>query len=274
MISRREGSAFWFFAIFTAVPAWLGWLNTTTPLPLLATLALAFVALSLWHARIGAGITVVRSSGARRLRPKRGGALERRLLDVVEELAVAARLPVPAVFVLDDPCINALSSCRRPTDAAIAVTRGALRQLTRAELQALVAHEVAHLVRGDARTRARFLGFRIALDDVAELFAPERRRFGFVRAVSGPVGDAVETRVSVQRDVEADAMAVALLRDPGSLVACLRKVAADPDRGRLRCDSPLRHISFAGDPTYEKPDHPDNRLETRIRALQASFGVA
>src|SRR5690606_33180588 len=84
--------------------------------------------------------------------------LHRRLRDVTEETAIAAGVPVPALYVLDDPSINALAAGESPALAAVLVTRGALERLERAELQGVVAHEIAHIVGGDSASNAQLAG--------------------------------------------------------------------------------------------------------------------
>lgn len=251
-------------------------LGRLVPLGLVA-LVLLVLALGSVQMRTSVGVAVVSSCGARGAR--RTAPSERRLLGVVEEVALAARLPCPVVFVFDrEDGINALSACSKPTDAAIAVTRGALEQLSRAELQAMVAHELTHVMQGDMRLDLRRQWIQLAILDVCRRLE-ETLLFPFVKLFLEPLthwlGDKLVARGTGQSDVLADATAVKLLCDPVSLASCLRKIAADPERGRLRsCGSALREISFVGDPTGDEPNQPRDRLETRIRALQTSFGVA
>ena len=83
---------------------------------------------------------------------------ERRLVNVVEEMAIAAGLPVPALYVLpEQQGINAFAAGYSPDRSVVAVTRGALDRLTRDELQGVVAHEYSHVLNGDARLNVRLL---------------------------------------------------------------------------------------------------------------------
>jgi Zn-dependent protease with chaperone function len=83
----------------------------------------------------------------------------RRLRNVVEEIAIASSVPVPQIFVLDDEsAINAFAAGYAPSDAAIAVTRGALNRLNRDELQGVIAHEFSHVLNGDMRLNIRLIG--------------------------------------------------------------------------------------------------------------------
>src|SRR5512144_2043815 len=83
---------------------------------------------------------------------------ERRLVNVAEEMAIAAGLPVPALYVLPgESGINAFAAGLAPDQAVVAVTRGALDRLGRDELQGVVAHEYSHILNGDARLNVRLL---------------------------------------------------------------------------------------------------------------------
>ncbi|GAB3844134.1 hypothetical protein GCM10029963_20280 [Micromonospora andamanensis] len=83
----------------------------------------------------------------------------RRLRNVVEEMALASGVPVPEVFVLpEETAINAFAAGWTPSDAAVAVTRGALQRLNRDELQGVIAHEFSHVVNGDMRLNIRLMG--------------------------------------------------------------------------------------------------------------------
>ena len=83
---------------------------------------------------------------------------QKRLLDVVEEMALAAGVPVPPVYVLEEPGINAFAAGYAPGDAVVAVSQGCLNYLTRDELQGVVAHEFSHILNGDMRLNIRLIG--------------------------------------------------------------------------------------------------------------------
>jgi Zn-dependent protease with chaperone function len=111
------------------------------------------------YARLARGGSYVcESLGARRVDPTTRSRLERRLLNVVEEMAIASGVPLPAVHVLDgEPGINAFAAGYEIDRAAIAVTHGALENLDRDELQAVVAHEFSHILNGDMRLNTRLI---------------------------------------------------------------------------------------------------------------------
>src|SRR2546428_6298320 len=103
--------------------------------------------------------SVVLGLGGQLLDPNTNDPHQRRLLNVVEEMAIASGVPVPAVYLLpDEPGINALAVGLDASRSAIAVTDGCLKLLTRDELQGVVAHEFSHLLNGDSRINLRLLG--------------------------------------------------------------------------------------------------------------------
>ncbi|MEZ5503134.1 MAG: M48 family metalloprotease [Halioglobus sp.] len=105
-----------------------------------------------WLQLSAGGKAVAESMGGTRIVPQSRDAAERRCLNVVEEMALAANMPVPAVYVLNDERgINAFAAGVTPADAVVAVTRGSIEQLRRHELQGVIAHEFSHILNGDMR---------------------------------------------------------------------------------------------------------------------------
>ena len=105
------------------------------------------------------GSKVAEQLGGTRVGPDTQDPLKRRLRNVVEEMAIASGVPVPQVYVLErEAGINAFAAGYSPANAAIAVTRGALVNLDRAELQGVVAHEFSHVLNGDMRLSTRLIG--------------------------------------------------------------------------------------------------------------------
>src|SRR5262245_51734759 len=113
-------------------------------------------------ARGGGHVAV--SLGGTRVTGDGNDPLERRLVNVVEEMALASGVPVPEVYVLQqESAINAFAAGRTSTDAAIAVTRGALERLTRSELQGVIAHEFSHVLNGDIRLNQQLIGLSFGI---------------------------------------------------------------------------------------------------------------
>ncbi|GIW95835.1 MAG: hypothetical protein KatS3mg110_3876 [Pirellulaceae bacterium] len=124
------------------------------------TLSVVFAgsAYKIWELRAG-GQQIARYLGGRPVLPNTTDLAERRLLNVVEEMALAAGLSPPPVFVLDEEeSINAFAAGYSPDDAVIGVNRGTLLYLTRDELQGVIAHEFSHILNGDMRLNLRLVG--------------------------------------------------------------------------------------------------------------------
>lgn len=137
----------------TPPPRWFHEINLLVPLLLVVGGAWVEGA----DLRHGGAQALVGRIAARPVDPMR--PLERRLRNCVEEVSVAAGLPVPRVHVLDDDAINAMAVGFTPTDAALVFTRGALERLSRDELQGIVAHEMGHVAAGDMRLNTQLLGW-------------------------------------------------------------------------------------------------------------------
>ncbi|MEM6280115.1 MAG: M48 family metalloprotease, partial [Verrucomicrobiota bacterium] len=106
----------------------------------------------------GGGAVVARELGGREVDLNTTDFHERRLLNVVEEMAIASGVPVPTVFVMDrEDSINAFAAGKTTSDAVIGVTRGCMTLLTRDELQGVVAHEFSHILNGDMRLNIRLM---------------------------------------------------------------------------------------------------------------------
>lgn len=191
------------------------------------------------------GASIAIGLGGRRI-PGRGASPgERRLLNVVEEMAIASGMPVPACFVLEDPGINAFAAGNNPKDAVIGVTRGALDLLTRDELQGVVAHEFSHIGNGDMRMNLRLIGAVAGLLALTQLgyllirIAPRGRdgaKVGIPMMAAGAVvivfglggvffSRVIQASISRQREYLADASAVQFTRNPLGLSGALQKVA-------------------------------------------------
>jgi len=184
---------------------------------------------------------------------------ERRLLNIVEELAIVYRTTPPAVLVLDnEPGINALAAGLTPQDSIIVVTAGAMMQLNREQLQGVIAHEYSHLVNGDTRLGTRLSSILWALDGVHSLSRwiilwgfeeVECRSAAFLYGyllifvgmivwpfgLIGTLGAALlSLAICRSREELADAEAVSHARNPQGLADAMRRVMGHPHHGRLR----------------------------------------
>ena len=194
------------------------------------------------------------------------GLLERRFANVVREMNIASGHPaLPAAWVLPkDDAINAFAAGWGSDDAVVAVTRGALERLTRAELQGVVAHEFSHLVHGDTRLNMRLIGLVWGLQmiwglglSLWERDSDGRRGFGAlfglgliaVGSLGWVAGRLLQAAVSRQREFLADASAVKYTRVVDGLGGALRKIAEQQLQGRAGLQSPhaasLAHLLLA-----------------------------
>ncbi|HWK55637.1 MAG TPA: M48 family metalloprotease, partial [Hyphomicrobiales bacterium] len=105
------------------------------------------------------GKAVAQGLGGRLLNVNTRNMEERKVLNVVEEMAIAAGVPVPQVYLLEEAGINAFAAGHTPQDAVIGVTRGCIALLDRDELQGVIAHEFSHIFNGDMRLNLRLIGW-------------------------------------------------------------------------------------------------------------------
>ncbi|NLU78714.1 M48 family metallopeptidase [Micromonospora sp. HNM0581] len=223
----------------------------------------------------------------------------RRLRNVVEEMALASGVPVPEVYVLpEETAINAFAAGWTPSDAAVAVTRGALQRLNRDELQGVIAHEFSHVVNGDMRLNIRLMGllFGILFLTVigrglarAGVIGGGRSRgdnsggsaaplalVGLALLVAGYVGvlagRLIQASVSRQREFLADASAVQYTRQTRGIAGALKKIGGLTDGSELRSAKrdEVGHMLFGeAARTSWFATHPP--LADRIKALEPSF---
>ena len=221
--------------------------------------------------------------------------LRRRLINVVEEMAIASGTPVPEIFVLEqEQAINAFAAGFRPADAAVAVTQGALERLDRAELQGVVAHEFSHIVNGDMRLNLRLMGVSFGILALALLGrwllrstryrsrATRNRGAAFALALAlilivvGSIGlffaRLIKAGVSRRRETLADSSAVQFTRDPLGLAEALKKIGGYTGQLSSRDSEEIAHMLFSrGSKAFRGwfATHPP--LDERIQALDPSF---
>ena len=124
------------------------------------------------------GESVALMLGGQVIDPQTTSLSERRLLNVVEEMALAAGIHVPPVYVLENEAgINAFAAGRNPNDAVVAVSRGCLDYLTREELQGVIAHEFSHILNGDMRLNLRLIGIVHGIRPLDHRLLPDTYRW-------------------------------------------------------------------------------------------------
>lgn len=205
-----------------------------------------------WQLREG-GIALANLLGAREILPDSSNPADRRLRNVIEEMAIASGIPVPRTFVMEqESAINALVAGYRPTEAVLVVTRGALDTLTREELQGVIAHEFSHIFNADMRLNMRLIAVLagiLAIGKVGELLLHANTRTRFFNRRSGKneaagvffliilglgmmvigyiglfFGRLIKAAISRQRELLADASSVQFTRNPSGIANALIKI--------------------------------------------------
>lgn len=193
----------------------------------------------------GGGKVVAESLGGRPVARDTEDPLERRLLNVVDEMAIAAGTPVPPVYVLShEKGINAFAAGLTPGDAVLGITRGAVVQLDRDELQGVIGHEFSHILRGDMRLNVRLMGMihGILMLGLIGQYLLRSMRVGR-RGARGaaPVlalgaglmvvgyggtffGNLIKAAVGRQREFLADAGSVQFTRNPLGIAGALKRI--------------------------------------------------
>lgn len=215
----------------------------------------------------GGGARVAELLQGRLLQPGSRELHEQRILNVVEEMAIASGTPVPPVYVLEEPGINAFAAGYAPSDAVIGITRGAIETLSRDELQGVIAHEFSHILHGDMRLNIRLIGVLhgiLVLGIMGEYLLRStrhsRRRskdsgniavVGLALLVIGYAGtffgNLIKAAVSRQREFLADASAVQYTRNPAGIAGALKRIGGSAVGSQL--DNPaaaeISHALFS-----------------------------
>jgi heat shock protein HtpX len=218
------------------------------------------------------------------------------LYNVVEGLAIAAGLPAPRCYVIDDTAPNAFAAGRKPETAVICVTTGILEKLNRVELEGVIAHEMSHIKNFDVRLQTLVVvmaGIVALLSDWmlrSFMWGGGRRRGGRSRSGSGGAGGIltlvglalavlspfiatiIHLAVSRKREFLADASGAMLTRYPAGLASALRKISADTEpleaankaTAHLYIVNPLKNIKGGVNKLFST--HPP--IEERIAALE------
>ncbi len=238
----------------------------------------------------GGGGVVARSLGGVRIGRDTTDLQRKRLHNVVEEMAIASGVPMPEIYVLEQEAgINAFAAGHTPANAAVTVTQGALDNLTRDQLQGVIAHEFSHILNGDMRLNIQLMGWVFGLFVVALIgrlilqFSPRGGRrsagaalaVGFAIMVLGYVGlffgRLLQAAVSRQRERLADASGVQFTRNPEGLKDALIKIATLPEGSALTAADAEQaaHMFFAEGLSRMFATHPP--LMDRIKELDPHF---
>jgi Zn-dependent protease with chaperone function len=237
----------------------------------------------------GGGDAVATMLGGRKVDRQTQDPDERRLVNVVEEMAIASGLPVPRLYVLDGEAgMNAFAAGFTPDRSVVAVTRGALQGLDRDELQGVVAHELSHILNADTRLSTRLMAMvggltvlalvgKIALRGDTGRGSDKGRGIslgiGLSLLLAGSIGAffgrLIRLAVSRQREFLADAAAVQFTRNPGGLSRALEKIGKQGSHLSTPEAMEASHLFFAegvgGFLSGLMATHPP--LEERIRRI-------
>lgn len=224
----------------------------------------------------GGGPVIAAHLGGRLLDRGTTDFAEKRLLNVVEEMAIASGTPVPPVFVLDsEPGINAFAAGHTPNDAVIGITRGAIDTLSRDELQGVIAHEFSHILNGDMRLNLRLIGILygiLVLSLIGQFiiramwYAPRSRSdkgggglyllgvgvgLIIIGSVGSLFGNLIKSAVTRQREYLADASAVQFTRNPGGIAGALKRMLGLTTGSRVSSpNAPEASHMFFGQATF------------------------
>lgn len=211
----------------------------------------------------GGGARVAEMMNGRLLVAGTGDLQEQRLMNVVEEMAIASGTPVPPVYVLEEAGINAFAAGYSPSDAVIGVTRGAIETLNREQLQGVIAHEFSHILHGDMRINIRLIGILhgIMVLGIIGYYLMRGSSFRSRSKDSGGIvmlglgllvigyvgtffGNLIKAAVSRQREFLADASAVQFTRNPHGIATALMRIGQHAQRSYMAHPS-SREISHA-----------------------------
>lgn len=237
------------------------------------------------------GAAIARNLGGTEIPARSTDLQHQRLRNVVEEIAIASGVPVPKIFVLEHEAgINAFAAGFHTADAAVAVTRGALEQLSRDELQGVIAHEFSHILNGDMRLNLRLIGWLAGITLLAvfgRILMRVRGRnaggvvmFGVALLVIGSIGlfcaRLIKAGISRKREYLADASAVQFTRQSTGIAGALKTIASHSHGSRLSATDgeEVSHLLFGDGVGYSAlfATHPP--LEQRIAALEPGFKLA
>jgi Zn-dependent protease with chaperone function len=227
--------------------------------------------------------------------------LHKKILNIVEEMAIASGTPVPQVYILNEQGINAFAAGWKTTNAVIGITQGALERLNRDELQGVIAHEFSHIFNGDMRLNIRLIAVLHGILMIGMLGRMILRSLRYVRSsrnskgggqaalvilgIGGALavvgytgtffGNWIKSLISRQREFLADASAVQFTRSDEGIANALKKIGgAIPGSAILAAAvDEYSHAYFAlGDTTFSLfsfSTHPP--LKQRIMRIQPAW---
>jgi heat shock protein HtpX len=270
--------------------------------PILTIIALIIGSVQSLISYYGGAALVLASAHARQLAadsPK-----HQMVLDVVQEMALASRMPAPRAYIIDDPAPNAFATGRDPQHSVICVTQGLVDEMDREELQGVLGHEMAHIRDYDIRTMTMIAVLVGGVAMLADFFMrwsffggfgsrDDRDNDGrgeagpiiaivvFVLAILAPLfSQLIAMAVSRQREYLADALSVEFTRNPRALLRALEHIArteaplANASRGiaHLFIVNPLESVGDRGEGFFDNLISTHPPLSRRIQRLRELIG--
>jgi heat shock protein HtpX len=223
--------------------------------------------------------TVLSAVGAREADPQQF----QQLYNIVQTLAIGDGLPMPKVYIIDDPSPNAFATGRDPKHAAVTVTTGLLQMMNREELEGVLSHEMSHVKNYDVRLLlvvTTMIGLAALLASVVWRGAfsfRSRNSQAIFTVIAVLVGPLMQLALSRQRESLADASGVELTRNPAGLLSALKKIAANEQPMKnfnhavaaMCIDNPKEHHGSFFNHLFDT--HPP--IEERIAALEKIAAV-
>jgi Zn-dependent protease with chaperone function len=246
----------------------------------------------------GGGRSVAEAMGGRLLSGNTTDPDERKILNVVEEMAIASGTAVPPVYLIEEESINAFAAGYHPQDAVIGITRGCIQNLSRDELQGVIAHEFSHVFHGDMRINMklvsllygilvigligefliRMAGNRSASRSSKDNSPAALLALGLGLLVVGYTGiffgNLIKSAVSRQREFLADASAVQFTRNPEGIAGALKKIGGNAYGSELRNEhaAEFSHMYFGqGVKSFLTLMSTHPPLDERIKRIQPNW---
>lgn len=248
-----------------------------------------------WMQLKAGGAVVAEGLGGVRISADSTDPTERKVLNVVEEMAIASGIPVPPVYLLEESSINAFAAGGRIDNAVIGVTRGCINALSRDELQGVMAHEFSHIVHGDMGLNIRLMSVLNGILFISIIgnfimrgafFSGSSRRnnnggatlaLGLGLIVVGYVGvffgNLIKASVSRQREFLADASAVQFTRNPAGISGALKKIAGYSEGTEISHPraQEASHMFFGSALSLSSMMATHPPLDVRIKRIDPSF---
>ena len=284
-----------FVASYLTEPSWnLFWLTGAGTVGVVTLASLGRIA-----SLSSGGSVVAESLGGQLICPNTNDPQQRRILNIVEEMAIASGTPVPPVYLMEEKGINAFAAGNSVNNAVVGITRGCAEKLNREQLQGVVAHEFSHILNGDMRLNIKLTGLIfgiVCLSRIGEILMRAaafsgggRRRkkddgtaallaigvgLFVLGLIGGFFGSLIRAAVSRQREFLADASAVQFTRNPDGISGALKRIGGFSAGSKLETASAsdFSHMFFGSALTSMFATHPP--LDKRIRKIEPNWNAS